>query len=137
VRDRLTRRRVGHVEQVDVDERKIPADITERRMASDAPDRSNVFAVRNLPTQSLGKQIGSGGASWLNQELASPNWRPLAEARFSRGVMEAFARRRQNLVDQDQATRLDVGSIRTQRPIARFEVTEIAASAAREPPSVG
>ncbi|WP_163580139.1 DUF3363 domain-containing protein, partial [Klebsiella pneumoniae] len=70
-----TRRRVGHVEQVDVDERKIPADITERRMASDAPDRSNVFAVRYLPTQSLGKQIGSGGASWLNQELASPNWR--------------------------------------------------------------
>ncbi|MFX6907606.1 DUF3363 domain-containing protein, partial [Acinetobacter baumannii] len=58
--------------------------------------------------------------------MASPNRTPLSEAGFGREVSEAMERRRQSLVDQGLATRLDDGRIRAPKdPIARLEATEI------------
>lgn len=118
-------RRAGHVERVDADHWKIPADLAERGMAYDAPGRPKDFAIRTLSTLDLERQIGSDGATWLDRELASPNRTPLSEAGFGREVTDAMARRRQSLVDQGHATRLDDGRIRAPKDlIARLEATE-------------
>src|SRR5262249_49726635 len=116
----------GHVERVHADEWKIPTDIAERGMAYDARDRGKDFSVRTLSTLGLDRQVGSDGATWLDRELASPNRTSLSEAGFGREVSGAMERRRQSLVDQGHATRLDDGRIRAPRDlIARLEATEV------------
>ena len=64
-------RRAGHVERIDADHWKIPADIAERGVAYDAPGRPKDFAVRTLSTLDLERQIGSDGATWLDRELVA------------------------------------------------------------------
>ncbi|MGY2849144.1 type IV secretory pathway VirD2 relaxase [Bradyrhizobium sp. USDA 4509] len=119
-------RRAGHVERIDADHWKIPHDIAERGMAYDAPGRPKDFAIRTLSTLDLERQIGSDGATWLDRELASPNRTPLSAAGFGREVTDAMERRRQALVDQGHATRLDDGRVRAPKDlIARLEATEI------------
>ncbi|MFG1370836.1 DUF3363 domain-containing protein [Xanthobacter oligotrophicus] len=119
-------RRAGHVERLDADHWKIPADIAERGMAYDARDRAKDFSVRTFSTLNLDHQVSSDGATWLDRELASRERTPLAEAGFGREVSEAMERRRQSLVDQGHAVRLEDGAVRAPRDIlARLERAEI------------
>lgn len=119
-------RRAGHVERVHADEWKIPTDLVERGIAYDSPDRGKDFSVRILSGLSLDNQAGSDGATWLDRELASPNRTALAESGFGREVSDAMERRRQSLVDQGFATRLDDGRIRAPKDlIARLEAAEV------------
>ncbi|MFG1379924.1 DUF3363 domain-containing protein, partial [Xanthobacter autotrophicus] len=111
----------------DADHWKIPADIAERGMAYDARDRAKDFSVRTFSTLNLDHQVSSDGATWLDRELASRERTPLAEAGFGREVSEAMERRRQSLVDQGHAVRLEDGAVRAPRDIlARLERAEIA-----------
>ncbi len=119
-------RRAGHVERVDADHWKIPDDLPERGVAYDALGARKDFAVRALSTLDLKNQIGSDGATWLDRELASRNRTDLASIGFGRDVSEALERRRQSLVDQGHATRLEDGRIRAPKDlIARLEAAEV------------
>jgi type IV secretory pathway VirD2 relaxase len=119
-------RRAGHVERIDADHWKVPGDLPERGMAYDARDRAKDFTVRTLSTLDLNQQIGSDGATWLDRELVSRDRTPLTQAGFGLEVSEAMDRRRQSLVDQGQAVRLDNGSIRAPKDLLeRLERTEI------------
>ncbi|UJW76691.1 relaxase/mobilization nuclease and DUF3363 domain-containing protein [Rhizobium sp. SL42] len=119
-------RRAGHVERIDADHWKIPSDLPERGMAYDARDRAKDFTVRTLSTLDLNRQVGSDGATWLDRELASRDRIPITQAGFGQEVSEALDRRRQSLVDQGQAVRLDNGSIRAPKDLLeRLERTEI------------
>ncbi len=86
-------RRAGHVERIDADRWKIPADIAERGMAYDARNRGSDFSVRVLSALNLDQQVGSDGATWLDRELVSPSRATLANSGFSREVGEAMERR--------------------------------------------
>jgi len=119
-------RRAGHVERVHANEWKIPADIAERGITYDSRDMGKDFSVRTLSSLSLDRQVGNDGATWLDRELASPNRTALAESGFGRDVSDAMERRRQSLVDQGHATRLDDGRIRAPKDlIARLEASEV------------
>lgn len=119
-------RRAGHVERIDADHWKVPGDLPDRGMAYDARDRAKDFTVRTLSTFDLNRQVGSDGATWLDRELVSRDRTPLTQAGFGREVSEALDRRRQSLVDQGQAVRLDNGSIRAPKDLLhRLERTEI------------
>jgi type IV secretory pathway VirD2 relaxase len=119
-------RRAGHVERIDADHWKIPGDLPERGMTYDARDRAKDFTVRTLSTFDLNRQVGSDGATWLDRELVSRDRTPLTQAGFGLEVSEALDRRRQSLVDQGQAVRLDNGSIRAPKDLLeRLERTEI------------
>jgi type IV secretory pathway VirD2 relaxase len=119
-------RRAFHVERIDADRWKIPGDLPERGMAYDARDRAKDFTVRTLSTFDLNRQVGSDGATWLDRELVSRDRTPLTQAGFGLEVSEAMDRRRQSLVDQGQAVRLDNGSIRAPKDLLeRLERTEI------------
>jgi hypothetical protein len=79
-----------------------------------------------LTTLDLEQQISSDGATWLDRELASRQRTSLADAGFGREVSEAMERRRESLVDQGHATRLENGRISALRDlIARLERTEV------------
>lgn len=119
-------RRAGHVERIDADHWKIPNDLPERGMAYDARDRAKDFTVRTLSIFDLNRQVGSDGATWLDRELVSRDRTPLTQAGFGREVSEAMDRRRQSLVAQGQAARLDNGSIRAPKDLLeRLERAEI------------
>ena len=119
-------RRAGHVERIDADYWRIPADLPERGVAHDALGARKDFAVRALSTLDLEQQIGSDGATWLDRELASRNRTELASMGFGRDVSEAMSRRRQSLVDLGHATRMADGRIRAPTDlIARLEAAEV------------
>ncbi|MGO8739715.1 DUF3363 domain-containing protein [Rhodoblastus sp.] len=119
-------RRAGHVERIDADRWKIPADLPERGIAYDALGARKDFAVRTLSTLDLERQIGSDGATWLDRELASRDRMALAPMGFGREVSEALERRRQSLTDLGHATRLEDGRIRAPKDLlARLEAAEV------------
>jgi hypothetical protein len=119
-------RPAGHVERIDADHWKIPDDLPERGIAHDARTQRKDFAVRTLSTFDLAQQIGSDGATWLDRELASRQRTELSLAGFGGEVNAALQRRRQSLVDQGHAVRLEDGLIRAPRDIlARLEAIEV------------
>jgi type IV secretory pathway VirD2 relaxase len=119
-------RRAGHVERIDADHWRVPKDIVERGQSYDLSQGGDGLRVRILSALDLERQIGSDGATWLDRELASPNRTELGNAGFGRDVSEAMERRRQSLVDQGHAVRLDDGRIRAPKDlIANLERTEI------------
>jgi type IV secretory pathway VirD2 relaxase len=119
-------RRAGHVERVDADHWKIPADLPERGVAHDALGARKDFAVGVLSTLDIERQIGSDGATWLDRELTSRNRTGLASMGFGRDVSEALERRRQSLIDQGHATRLEDGRIQAPKDLlARLEAAEV------------
>ena len=64
-------RRAGHVERIDADRWRVPADLVERGQAYDlARDRANIRISVLSPT-GLDRQIGHDGATWLDRELVS------------------------------------------------------------------
>ncbi len=119
-------RRAGHVERIDADSWKIPDDLSERGLTHDARGPGKDFTVRTLSTFDLQQQIGSDGATWLDRELASRERTPLSEAGFGREVNAALDRRRQSLVEQGHAIRLDDGRIRAPKDLLdRLERAEV------------
>ncbi len=120
-------RRAGHVERLDDDRWKIPADIAERGMAYDARSRGKDFSVRTLATYDLDRQIASDGATWLDRELVARQRVPLTDTGFGREVGEAMARRKDILVERGHAHRTADGGIRAPSDlVVRLERQEIA-----------
>ncbi|HEY9212593.1 MAG TPA: DUF3363 domain-containing protein, partial [Ancylobacter sp.] len=72
------------------------------------------------------QQVDSDGATWLDRELASRQRTELSVAGFGGEVSDALERRRQNLVDQGHAVRLENGTVRAPRDIlVRLEAAEV------------
>ncbi len=118
-------RRAGHVERIDTDHWKIPADIAERGMAYDAPGQPKDFAIRTLSTLDLDRQIGSDGATWLDRELVADKRTPSGELGFGPEVKDALHRRAERLVEMGHAT--DNGQTITipRKTIAALERQEV------------
>ncbi len=119
-------RRAGHVERIDADHWTIPEDLPERGIAHDARTERKDFTVRTLSAFDLDQQVASDGATWLDRELASRQRTELSDAGFGGEVSAALERRRQSLVDQGHAMRLENGNVRAPRDIlARLEAVEV------------
>jgi Protein of unknown function (DUF3363) len=119
-------RRAGHVERIDADHWRVPADLPERGQAYDLTrDRANI-RISILSPIGLDSQIGEDGATWLDRELASPSRTALAKTGFGREVTEAMQRRRQSLVNMGHAARLEDGRIGVSRElVANLERAEV------------
>jgi hypothetical protein len=119
-------RRAGHVERIDADHWRVPADLPERGQAYDlARDRTNIRVSLLSPT-GLDQQISHEGATWLDRELASRQRIVLADEGFGKEVAAALASRRQWLADKGYAS--DLGNGRIQAPkdlIKRLEGGDI------------
>ena len=129
-------RRAGHVERLDADAWRVPADIGERGMRYDLNRGGDGIAVRTLSTLDLQAQIGSDGATWLDRELVSRSRAPLADAGFGRDVADAMERRKQTLADMGHASRLPDGRIRAAGDLLsrleRAETTRVGRAIAAE-----
>jgi type IV secretory pathway VirD2 relaxase len=92
-------RRAGHVERIDADHWRIPADLAERGQAYDLARAGASGRVTVLSATGLEKQVVHDGATWLDRELASRQRTVLAEDGFGRDVTAALANRRRWLAD--------------------------------------
>jgi len=119
-------RRAGHVERIDADHWRVPADLSERGQAYDlARDRANIRVSILSPT-GLGQQIGHDGATWLDRELVSRQRTALADEGFGKEVTAALDKRRQWLADKGYATDLGDGRMRAPKDlIQRLEAGDI------------
>ena len=105
-------RRAGHVERIDADQWRVPADLPERGQAYDLTrDRAN-SRISVLSPMGLDQQIGHDGATWLDRELVSRQRIVLADAGFGREVKAALDKRRRSLVDRGHVTDLGNGQVR-------------------------
>jgi len=119
-------RRAGHVERIDADHWRVPADLPERGQAYDlVRDRTNI-RVSILSSTGLDQQVGHDGATWLDRELVARQRTVLADEGFGREVTAALARRRQWLADRGYATDLGDGRIRASKDLLqRLEAGDI------------
>ena len=119
-------RMAGHVERIDADQWRIPADLPARGQAYDlARDRTN-GRITVLSPSSLQQQIGHDGATWLDRELASRQRTVLADDGFGREVIGALAQRRRWLADKGYATDLGDGRVSAPRDLVlRLEARDI------------
>jgi type IV secretory pathway VirD2 relaxase len=119
-------RRAGHVERIDADHWRVPADLPERGQAYDlARDRANIRVSVLSPT-GLDQQVGHDGATWLDRELASRQRTVLADEGFGQEVTAALDRRRHWLADKGYATDLGDGRIRASKDLLqRLEARDI------------
>lgn len=119
-------RRAGHVERIDADQWRIPADLPERGQAYDLARDRTTGQVAVLSPSGLEQQIGHDGATWLDRELASRQRTVLADEGFGREVTGALARRRRWLADKGFATDLGDGRIRASREMVnRLEARDV------------
>jgi hypothetical protein len=119
-------RRAGHVERIDADHWRIPADLAQRGQAYDLARGGAAGRVTVLSSSSLDQQVGHDGATWLDRELASRNRTVLADDGFGRDVAAALTGRRQWLADKGYATDVGDGRIRISRDmVQRLEAREI------------
>ncbi len=119
-------RRAGHVERIDADQWRIPADLPARGQAYDlARDRTG-GSVSILSPKGLEQQIGHDGATWLDRELASRQRTVLADCGFGREVTAALDRRRRWLAGKGYAAELGNGRVRAPRDLVqRLEARDI------------
>jgi type IV secretory pathway VirD2 relaxase len=119
-------RRAGHVERIDADQWRVPADVVERGQAYDlARDRTQGRITVLSPT-GLDQQIGYDGATWLDRELASRQRTIVADDGFGREVTVALAKRRRWLADMGYATDLGDGRVSAPRDLVqRLEARDI------------
>jgi type IV secretory pathway VirD2 relaxase len=128
-------RRAGHVERIDADHWKVPKDIVERGQVYDLSQGGDGLRVRTLSALNLEKQIGSHGATWLDQELIARKRMATADSGFGRQVSNALSRRAQQLVEMGHATAKDgnihipVGTVAT---LQRQEVERVGQQMARD-----
>jgi type IV secretory pathway VirD2 relaxase len=119
-------RRAGHVERIDADHWRVPADLPERGQAYDlARDRANIRISILSPT-GLDRQVGHEGATWLDRELVSPQPTVLSHEGFGQEVRAALDRRRRSLADMGHITGPDDGQVRAPKDlIQRLESGDI------------
>jgi type IV secretory pathway VirD2 relaxase len=119
-------RRAGHVERVDADHWRVPADLRERGQAYDlARDRANI-RISVLSPNSLDQQIGHEGVTWLDRELLSRQRIALAGEGFGQEVRAALERRKRALVTMGHVTDIGDGHVRAPRDlIQRLEAIDI------------
>ncbi len=103
-------RRAGIVERIDADQWRIPEDFESRAAAHDA-GRNRQANIRILSTFDLEKQIGAEGATWLDRRLVSGEAPDLAPAGFGQQVRDAMDRRREQHIEQGDATRQQNGRV--------------------------
>jgi len=119
-------RRAGHVERIDADQWRVPADLPERGQAYDLARDRTAGRISVLSPTGLGQQIAYDGATWLDRELASRQRTVLADDGFGREVTAALARRRRWLADEGYATDLGDGRVRAPRDLMqRLEARDI------------
>ncbi|QQS13834.1 MAG: relaxase/mobilization nuclease and DUF3363 domain-containing protein [Rhodospirillales bacterium] len=119
-------RRAGHVERIDADQWRIPADLPERGQAYDLARDRAAGRVTVLSPSGLEQQIGHDGATWLDRELVSRQRTVLADEGFGRDVTAALTRRQRWLADKGFATDLGDGRIRASREMVnRLEGRDI------------
>ncbi|MPZ31459.1 MAG: DUF3363 domain-containing protein, partial [Rhodospirillales bacterium] len=119
-------RRAGHVERIDADQWRVPADLPERGQAYDLARDRTTGRITVLSPIGLEQQIGHQGATWLDRELASRQRTVVADEGFGREVIVALARRRRWLVDKGYATDLGGGRIRASRDLVqRLEARDL------------
>jgi type IV secretory pathway VirD2 relaxase len=119
-------RRAGHVERIDADHWRIPADLAERGRAYDLARDRATGRVNVLSATGLEQQVGHDGATWLDRELVARQRTVLADDGFGRDVAAALARRRRWLADKGYATDVGDGRIRISRDVVqRLEAREI------------
>ena len=119
-------RRAGHVERIDADHWRVPADLLERGQAYDLTrDRASIRVSVLSPT-GLDRQIGHDGATWLDRELVSRQRMVLADEGFGQEVKAALDKRKRALVDAGHVTDLGNGHVRAPKDlIQRLEVADI------------
>lgn len=103
-------RRAGIVEPIDTDQWRTPEDFENRAAAYNA-GRNRQASVRILSTVNLESQIGSGGATWLDRRLVTPDASDLAPAFVGQQVRDAMDQRREHHIEQGDATRARDGGI--------------------------
>ncbi len=119
-------RRAGHVERIDADQWRVPADLSERGQAYDLARDRTMDRITVLSPTGLEQQIGHDGATWLDRELASRQRTVLADDGFGREVMAALAKRRRWLADKGYAADLGDGRVRAPRDLVlRLEARDI------------
>jgi len=119
-------RRAGHVERIDADQWRVPADLSERGQAYDLARDRTMGRITVLSPTGLEQQIGHDGATWLDRELASRQRTVLADDGFGREVTAALAKRRRWLVGKGYATDLGDGRVRAPRDLVqRLEACDI------------
>jgi hypothetical protein len=119
-------RRAGHVERVDADHWRVPANLTERGQAYDLARDRATGRVTVLSATGLKQQVGHDGATWLDRELMSRQRTVLADDGFGRDVAAALASRRQWLADKGYATDVGDGRIRISRDLVqRLEARDV------------
>jgi type IV secretory pathway VirD2 relaxase len=119
-------RRAGHVERIDADRWRVPADLVERGQAYDLTrDRANIRISVLSPT-GLDRQIGHDGATWLDRELVSRQRIALAGEGFGQEVKAALEQRKRALASMGHVTDLGDGRVRAPRDlIQRLEAADI------------
>jgi hypothetical protein len=96
------------VERIDADQWRIPEDFEKRAAAYDS-GRNRQANIRILSAFDLEKQIGADGATWLDRRLIAGQASDLAPVGFGQQVRDAMDRRRENHIDQGDATRQQDG----------------------------
>jgi len=119
-------RRAGHVERIDADQWRVPADLAERGQAYDLARDRTMGRITVLSPTGLDQQIGYDGATWLDRELASRQRTIVADDGFGREVTVALAKRRRWLADMGYATDLGDGRVSAPRDLVlRLEARDI------------
>ena len=119
-------RRAGHVERIDADQWRIPADLAERGQVYDLARDRTTGRVTVLSPSGLEQQIGHDGATWLDHELASRQRTVLSDDGFGREVTAALAKRQRWLADKGYGAALGDGRIRVSRDLVhRLEARDI------------
>jgi len=119
-------RRAGHVERIDADHWRVPADLPERGYAYDLARDGGNIRVSILSPTALDAQVGDDGATWLDRELVSRQRVALTNEGFGREVKTALEKRKQTLVNVGHVTDLGGGHVRAPRDlIQRLEAATI------------
>ena len=119
-------RRAGHVERIDADYWRIPANLAERGQAYDLARDRATGRVTVLSATGLKQQVGHDGATWLDRELMSRQRTVLADDGFGRDVAAALVSRRRWLADTGYATEVGDGRVRISRDVVqRLEARDV------------
>ncbi|WP_409050035.1 DUF3363 domain-containing protein [Agrobacterium vitis] len=123
-------RRAGIVERIDADQWRIPQDFEARTAAHDA-GLGRQLNIRVLSTFDLEKQITADGATWLDRRLVGRGPSDIAPAGFGQDVSHAMDRRREQLIEQGDATRQQNGRVLYRGDLlSTLEVREVARAGA-------
>jgi type IV secretory pathway VirD2 relaxase len=112
-------RRAGHVERIDSDQWRVPADLPERGHAYDLARNGMRGRVNVLSPTGLERQVGHDGATWLDRELGARQRTVVADRGFGREVTAALDRRRRWLADKGYAADLGNGRVRAPRDLVQ------------------